>query len=93
MKKGEITPNDLPIVRVVEVDGKLVTLDNIRLATFEAAGIKEIPVKKVSLDDPKILAEFTKKNQPINDGTHTVVTPKKGREEAINILKEEDKID
>lgn len=78
--------------RKKENDGKLVTLDNRRLATFEAAGIKDIPVQRVYLEDPKILAEFTKK-KPLDDGTHTVVIPKRGRDEVFDLLREQDKID
>jgi Flp pilus assembly pilin Flp len=93
LKSGKLKPTDLPPIRVIEKDGRLITLDNRRLAAFEAAGVKEIPVQKVSLSDPAIAKEFRRKFNPVNGGQHVVVTPNAaGREEAERVLRESGKI-
>jgi uncharacterized protein YaiL (DUF2058 family) len=93
LRSGKLKPTDLPPIRVVEQNGKLITLDNRRLATFTAAGVEKIPVQRVSLSDPAIAKEFRRKFNPIGDGKHVVVTPNAaGREEAERVLKEHGKI-
>jgi hypothetical protein len=93
LRSGKLKPTDLPVIRVVEKDGKLITLDNRRLAAFEAAGIKEIPVQRVSLSDPKIAEEFANKFNPVNGGRHVVVVENAaGRKEATRVLEEHGKI-
>jgi hypothetical protein len=52
------------------------TLDNRRLAAFQNAGIKKIPIQRVSLNDPKIFDDFRTKFNPINGGRLTVIIPK-----------------
>lgn len=80
--------------RVVEKDGKLWTLDNRRLATFQATELKDIPIEKVSLDDPGIAKEFNKKFDPIDgEGLLIVITPNRSiAKEAKKILREHKKI-
>ncbi|MEO8178048.1 MAG: pre-toxin TG domain-containing protein [Deltaproteobacteria bacterium] len=93
LRSGKLKPTDLPPIRVVEKDGKLITLDNRRLAAFEAAGVKEIPVQRVSLSDPKIAKEFDKKFRPVNGGRHVVVVENAaGHKEAERVLGEHGKI-
>ncbi len=51
LRTGKVTPQDIPTIRVVEHNGKLYTLDNRRLVAFQNAGVKEIPIRRVSLRD------------------------------------------
>jgi hypothetical protein len=64
-----------------------------RLAAFQAAGEKDIPVVVESLDNPKIAEEFYDKFRPIEDGRKIVVVPKSGRPDARRVLREHDKYD
>ncbi|MBX7066089.1 MAG: hypothetical protein K1X28_02545 [Parachlamydiales bacterium] len=75
LRNRTIKPEDVPIIRVVEYEGKMYTLDNRRLAAFQNAGIKKIPIKRVSLGDPKIEMEFRKKFKPICGGEKIVIIP------------------
>jgi len=93
LRLGKIKVEDVPIIRVVEYEGKIFTLDNRRLAAFQNAGMKEIPIEKVSLKDPKIFDEFYDKFNPVNDGINTVIIPQsKFRDDALKVLKENGKI-
>ena len=58
LRSGKIAVNDIPTIRVIEYEGNLITLDNRRLVAFQNAKINRIPIRRVSLDDPKILKEF-----------------------------------
>jgi RHS repeat-associated protein len=70
IRAGELKATDFPPIKIVEKDGALYTLDNRRLATFNAAGADRIPVQRVSLEDPAILKEFLGKSKNmIGDGT------------------------
>jgi len=51
------------------------TLDNRRLAAFQNAKIKSVPIQKVSLDDPRVWKDFDGKYNPINEGKNIVVIP------------------
>jgi hypothetical protein len=93
LKTGKITPDDLPTIKVVKYKGKWWSLDNRRLVAFKQAGVKEIPIQKVSLKDPAILREFQKKFNPIDGiGDWIVITPRKGRELTEKVLREYGKI-
>ena len=93
LKSGRITPDDIDAIRVFEYAGKLWTLDNRRLVAFELAGIKKIPINKVSLKDPKIKKEFDQKFNPIDGkGDMAVVTPSTNRFSVEMLLKKYGKI-
>jgi hypothetical protein len=47
-----------PAIRVFKKDGKLFTLDNRRLVAFQQAGVTDIPVVRVSMEDPAIAKEI-----------------------------------
>ena len=49
LREGRITPDDIPPIKVVEYKGQLWTLDNRRLASFQYAGVKDIPIIRVDL--------------------------------------------
>ena len=93
LRRGDVTPSDIPKIRVVDRDGQLFTLDNRRLAAFQAGGVKKIPVERLSLSDPAVAKEFAKKFNPVNGGRHVVVTPNAaGRTQAERILRQHGKI-
>jgi hypothetical protein len=85
--------DSVPTIRVVTYEGDLYSLDNRRLAAFQAAGVGQIPIQNVSLDDPDIAAEFLDKFNPIDGGSIIVVTPNAaGRNSAEELLRAYDKI-
>ena len=92
MKRKSV--DDVKQIRVVEYQGSLWSLDNQRLAAFNAAEIKEIPNTKVSLEDADIAKEFSRKINPIEGtGNKIVVTPNaSGRKGAEKILRDHGKI-
>jgi hypothetical protein len=93
LRSGKIHVSDVPVIRVVESEGRLFTLDNRRLAAFQNAKIEEIPIRRVSLEDPAILFEFKLKYNPIENGSKTVVIPKSSmRDEMEQTLRDYGKI-
>jgi hypothetical protein len=93
LRSGRVKVTDVPIIRVVEYEGKTFTLDNRRLAAFQNAGVREIPIQRVSLSDIKIAEEFDLKFNPINNGKLVDVIPRsveRGTEE--NFLRSHGKI-
>jgi hypothetical protein len=75
LRSGKIKVTDVPIIRVVEYEGKLFTLDNRRLAAFQNAGVKSIPIQRMSLNNYNIKLEFHRKLAPIEEGEKIVVIP------------------
>ncbi|MDN4092515.1 hypothetical protein [Brevibacillus agri] len=65
MKSGKINPNDIPVIEIFELDGKIYTLDNRRLFVFQQAGIN-IRYVKASLE--KVMSQSSWKFTTINDG-------------------------
>lgn len=57
LRSGTLDPNDLPTVRLTEIDGEMVTLDNRRLAAFKEAGVgmpyRSASAKEVSAEKYK----------------------------------------
>jgi len=45
------------------------------LPVFQNAGVREIPIQRVSLRDPKIFDEFIRKYKPINQGANIIIMP------------------
>jgi hypothetical protein len=91
LREGRITPDDIPPIKVVEYKGQLWTLDNRRLASFQYAGVQDIPIIRVDLRDPKIRVEFDKKHSPIEGGRKIVIVPRRDRAEAQRLLREYEK--
>ncbi|MGB7978992.1 MAG: hypothetical protein WCF19_07545, partial [Chlamydiales bacterium] len=84
---------DIPIIRIVEFDGKIYTLDNRRLVAFQNAGVRRIPIRRVSLNDRLVFDDFFDKLNPVNEGKNVIVIPgSKYRKEMENILREHGKI-
>lgn len=65
LKSGQISPDDLPPIRVFEKDGLIYSLDNRRLLAASEAGI---PIKVVRATPEKVAQEGWKMLTP-NKGT------------------------
>ncbi|MCY2981903.1 MAG: hypothetical protein NTU79_24850 [Planctomycetota bacterium] len=88
LRRNPSAVDNFPIIRVVEHNSKLYSLDNRRLAVFTAAQVDSVPVQRLYLSDPAVQAEFLKKFKPINDGNMIIVVPKAERAAARKILRE-----
>ena len=87
LRAGKIKITDIPIIRIVEFDGKIYTLDNRRLVAFQNAGVRRIPIRRVSLNDRLVFDDFFDKLNPVNEGKNVIVIPgSKYRKEMENIL-------
>src|SRR5438094_231963 len=63
LRSGRIMPQDVPVLRLVEKDGLLFTLDNRRLEAFRRAGV-EIPWRMAPSEEIAVEAwKFTTANQ------------------------------
>ena len=93
LSTGQISPNDIPPIQVVEYQGKLFSLDNRRLAAFNSAGIDDIPVERVSLDNPIVKDRFFERFDPIDgEGLQIVIATSKQRQNAQELLFQQGKI-
>jgi RHS repeat-associated protein len=93
LRSGKVTPDDLPALQVVQLEGKLFSIDNRRLAAYSLAGVDDITVEIVSLKDPSIAKRFFSRFDPINgEGHQIVIATSKQREMAQQILLENDMI-
>ncbi|WP_028978221.1 RHS repeat-associated core domain-containing protein [Sporocytophaga myxococcoides] len=72
LKKGVHKAEDITPIKIVEYDGKIWSLDNRRLYSFQKAG-KKIKYEKVDYESVK--EEFHRKFTTENDGTSIVVRP------------------
>jgi len=88
LREGHVTPDEIPVIRVVEYNGKHWSLDNRRLAAFQSASLRDIPIERLSLRDADVLAEFRDKFKPIEGGRKIVVVPGKQKADARRILRE-----
>ena len=68
LKTGKINPESVEPIRVVNKDGKLISLDNRRLYAYYETNLAEIPTIEVSLSDPKIAKEFVDKTGGVLEG-------------------------
>jgi hypothetical protein len=84
--------SSIPTIRVVGYDGRLWTLDHRRLVSFKAAGLNEIPIRRLSLSDPAVAADFWGKLKPINGGRMIVIAPNADRAAAEALLRQMGKI-
>jgi RHS repeat-associated protein len=57
LRSGDIDPASIDPIRVVDMNDRLYSLDNRRLAAYQMAGV-DVPVERVSLSDPAIAAKF-----------------------------------
>ncbi|TDK55530.1 two-partner secretion domain-containing protein [Pseudomonas moraviensis] len=65
LKKGVISPSEIPPIRVFEKDGLIYSLDNRRLLAASAAGV---PIKIVPATSAEIRKEVKKKMTTLNKG-------------------------
>ncbi len=65
----------IPALEVVEHQGALYSLNNRRLAAFQAAGVEEIMIQRLSLTDPNVLRRFRDQVQHglINNGNMIII--------------------
>jgi len=68
LKNGTISADEIPTIRVFEMDGKIYSLDNRRLYAFKKAGVRRINVEWVNPSTPEIAKELTWKFTTINNG-------------------------
>ncbi|MGQ5525644.1 hypothetical protein ACUHMQ_20665 [Chitinimonas sp. PSY-7] len=68
LKSGDINPATVNPVRIVQRDGKIFTLDNRRLYSFEQAGV-DIPYQKLDTIPKRELFKFS----TTNEGTSIVI--------------------
>jgi hypothetical protein len=94
LQSGETLVDDIPVIRVVDYNGQVFTLDNRRLVAFQSAGVDSVPVQFVSLGDAEIAKKFIDRFNPVNNGMNIVITQssKKGRKPAEKLLKKYGKI-
>ena len=64
LKNGSISPNDVPPIRVFEMDGILYSLDNRRLYAFKQASMNKIRIRMVNKDEiaKELSDKFTTKD-------------------------------
>lgn len=74
LRTGEINPSSIDPVRIVERDGKIFTLDNRRLYSFEQA-LQDIPYQKLDAIPKRELFKFT----TANDGTSLMIRKGNGQ--------------
>jgi len=90
LRSGAITADQVgsPLQIVIQ-DGIPFSIDNRRLVTFNTAGVNDIPIQVMSLDDPVVAQRFFSRFDPIGGtGEYIVITPSKGRDAAPQLLKD-----
>jgi hypothetical protein len=66
LRSGEVSPYDIPPIKVVQDNGRLFSIDNRRLLAFNSASVEKIPVQIVSLiDDPFLQLTFRDRFDPV----------------------------
>lgn len=94
LRSGALRADDVGSpIQVVQHQGKLFSLDNRRLATFQHAGVGDIPVEIVSLKNPDVYKRFISRFDPIDgEGLNIVFATSQQREAAQRLLVEFNKI-
>uniref|UniRef100_UPI003F49333C hypothetical protein n=1 Tax=Pseudonocardia sp. CA-138482 TaxID=3240023 RepID=UPI003F49333C len=70
LRNGSVDPAKIPMIRLVEKDGKLYSLDNRRLAAFKEAGVD---VRYRMAKPREIASEWERKFTTDNDGTSIII--------------------
>jgi hypothetical protein len=88
LRSGAIRADDVGSpIQVVQYDGKLFSLDNRRLATFQHAGVNDIPIEMVSLKNQHVYERFIDRFDPIDgEGLNIIFATSKQRLEAQQLL-------
>ncbi|MFJ1702331.1 RHS repeat-associated core domain-containing protein [Kitasatospora sp. NPDC088346] len=73
LQTGELAVEDLPTIRIVQLDDGLWTLDHRRLLSFQMAKVEQIPYVLVDRNDPAIAREIKKKFTTTGDGTSILI--------------------
>jgi hypothetical protein len=69
LESGAVDPGSIPLIRVLERDGNIYTLDNRRLAAFQQAGV-DVPYR---LATPQEVANEGWKFTTTNNGTSILI--------------------
>ncbi|WP_157768767.1 hypothetical protein [Paracidovorax avenae] len=70
-------------------DGLPFSIDNRRLVAFNLAGVKDVPIQVMSLEDQVVATRFFDRFDPIGGiGQNIVITPSSGRTPAQLILRD-----
>ncbi|MBX9432000.1 hypothetical protein ACI2UZ_08050 [Ralstonia nicotianae] len=90
LRSGKVTPDQVgDPLQVVMHDGVPFSIDNRRLVAFNTAGIDNVPIQVVSLEDPAVAARFFDRFDSIGGtGQNIVITPSSGRTAAQQLLKD-----
>jgi len=67
LKDGSINPSEIPQIRLFWKDGKIYSLDNRRLATFQESG-RDVPYRMATRREVKNDIEEGNKFSTLNDG-------------------------
>ena len=66
LRSGQVRPEDVPPIRLVERDGSLFTLDNRRLEAFRRAGV-DVPYRMATPEEiAREVWEFTTRNYGVS---------------------------
>jgi hypothetical protein len=77
-------------LQIVMQDGVPFSIDNRRLVAFNAAGVSDIPIEIVSLENQIVRDRFIDRFDPIGgEGRYTVIVPRAGRTAAEQLLYEQ----
>jgi hypothetical protein len=94
LRAGRVTPDQVgnPL-QVVNLDGKLFSIDNRRLAAFSQSGITDVPIEIVSLKNPAVSQRFWDRFDPIDgEGLSITIATTKQRVETQQLLQSLGKI-
>uniref|UniRef100_UPI0039F0DBBA hypothetical protein n=1 Tax=Bordetella sputigena TaxID=1416810 RepID=UPI0039F0DBBA len=65
------------------------SIDNRRLVAFNLAGVKDVPIQIMDLEDPVVAARYFDRFDPIGGiGQNIVITPTSGRTPAQLIIRD-----
>lgn len=91
LRAGRVTADQVgKPLQVVMYEGKPFSIDNRRLAGFNAAGVPDVSIEIVSLKDPAVATRFFNRFDPIRgEGYNIVITPTSGRVSAQTLLRDQ----
>jgi len=90
LRSGKVTADEVgDPLQVVMHENLPFSIDNRRLVAFNLAGVNDVPIQIVSLEDAAVAARFFDRFDPIGGvGQHIVITPSSGRTAAQMLLQD-----
>lgn len=73
LRNGQITPDDVPAIRIFKMNGNYYSLDNRRLYAFKQAGMTKINTQTVNPFSRKIAKEMINKFTTYTNGLSIIV--------------------